>query len=145
MNSENERKRAEDVSDEEEEGGQCRGEHAGRYTTTTGLSELNRNELGKMQGSKEKHKRRRHNQMERTTSERVLGPTITGEPFTVLVRVWNETISNLTLMALGLSAPEILLSVFQICGNTFEAGELGPSTIVSSAAFNIFIIIAVLC
>lgn len=27
--------------------------------------------------------------------------------------VWNETVANLTLMALGSSAPEILLSVIQ--------------------------------
>jgi len=27
--------------------------------------------------------------------------------------VWNETVANLTLMALGSSAPEILLSVLQ--------------------------------
>ncbi|PIO59504.1 hypothetical protein TELCIR_19032 [Teladorsagia circumcincta] len=26
---------------------------------------------------------------------------ITGEPYTILIRVWNETVSNLTLMALG--------------------------------------------
>ncbi|CAI5450514.1 unnamed protein product [Caenorhabditis angaria] len=68
---------------------------------------------------------------------------ITGEHFTVLVRVWNETVSNLTLMALGSSAPEILLSVIEIFGNNFEAGDLGPSTIVGSAAFNLFIIIGV--
>ncbi|KAI6212934.1 CBN-NCX-1 protein [Aphelenchoides besseyi] len=46
-------------------------------------------------------------------------------------------------MALGSSAPEILLSVIEICGNGFEAGDLGPGTIVGSAAFNLFIIIAV--
>ena len=65
----------------------------------------------------------------------------------VNVRIWNETVSNLTLMALGSSAPEILLSVIEICGNKFEAGELGPSTIVGSAAFNLFIItsICVMC
>ncbi|VDM55162.1 unnamed protein product [Angiostrongylus costaricensis] len=67
---------------------------------------------------------------------------ITGEPYTILIRVWNETVSNLTLMALGSSAPEILLSVVEIFGNNFEAGELGPSTIVGSAAFNLFVIIA---
>ncbi|RCN25297.1 hypothetical protein ANCCAN_28992, partial [Ancylostoma caninum] len=39
--------------------------------------------------------------------------------------------------------PEILLSVIEIFGNNFEAGELGPSTIVGSAAFNLFIIIAI--
>uniref|UniRef100_A0A0K0F0L1 Sodium/calcium exchanger 2 (inferred by orthology to a human protein) n=1 Tax=Strongyloides venezuelensis TaxID=75913 RepID=A0A0K0F0L1_STRVS len=66
-----------------------------------------------------------------------------GEPYTVLVRVWNETVSNLTLMALGSSAPEILLSVIEIFANNFEAGDLGPSTIVGSAAFNLFVIIAI--
>ncbi|XP_071079803.1 sodium/calcium exchanger 3-like isoform X1 [Haliotis cracherodii] len=59
----------------------------------------------------------------------------------VNVRIWNETVSNLTLMALGSSAPEILLSIIEICGNKFQAGDLGPSTIVGSAAFNLFVII----
>ncbi|XP_061700400.1 sodium/calcium exchanger 3 isoform X2 [Syngnathoides biaculeatus] len=36
-----------------------------------------------------------------------------GETTTATVRVWNETVSNLTLMALGSSAPEILLSVIE--------------------------------
>ena len=66
-----------------------------------------------------------------------------GQEYTVLVRVWNETVSNLTLMALGSSAPEILLSVIEIFGNNFEAGELGPGTIVGSAAYNLFVIIAI--
>jgi len=57
------------------------------------------------------------------------------------VRIWNETVSNLTLMALGSSAPEILLSVIEVVGNNFEAGDLGPGTIVGSAAFNLFVII----
>uniref|UniRef100_A0A3Q1IS58 Calx-beta domain-containing protein n=1 Tax=Anabas testudineus TaxID=64144 RepID=A0A3Q1IS58_ANATE len=65
-----------------------------------------------------------------------------GETTTATVRIWNETVSNLTLMALGSSAPEILLSVIEVCGHNFEAGALGPSTIVGSAAFNMFIIIA---
>ena len=66
-----------------------------------------------------------------------------GETQTVSVRIWNETVSNLTLMALGSSAPEILLSVIEIIKNKFEAGDLGPSTIVGSAAFNLFIIMAI--
>jgi solute carrier family 8 (sodium/calcium exchanger) len=45
-------------------------------------------------------------------------------------------------MALGSSAPEILLSVIEVCGNGFKAGDLGPNTIVGSAAYNLFIIIA---
>ncbi|MBN3298335.1 NAC1 protein, partial [Amia calva] len=64
-----------------------------------------------------------------------------GETTTTTVRIWNETVSNLTLMALGSSAPEILLSVIEVCGHQFEAGDLGPSTIVGSAAFNLFFII----
>lgn len=64
-----------------------------------------------------------------------------GNKQTVMVRYWNETVSNLTLMALGSSAPEILLSIIEIFGNKFEAGDLGPNTIVGSAAFNLFVII----
>ncbi|XP_030626882.1 sodium/calcium exchanger 1a isoform X2 [Chanos chanos] len=64
-----------------------------------------------------------------------------GEKSTTTVRIWNETVSNLTLMALGSSAPEILLSVVEVCGHNFDAGELGPNTIVGSAAFNMFVII----
>lgn len=47
---------------------------------------------------------------------------VTGEKVTILVRVWNETVSNLTLMALGSSAPEILLSIIEIVGADFKAG-----------------------
>jgi len=59
------------------------------------------------------------------------------------VKVWNGTIANLTLMALGSSAPEILLSIIETVGGNYYAGELGPSTIVGSAAFNLMIITAV--
>ena len=47
---------------------------------------------------------------------------------TVEVRLWNDTVANLTLMALGSSSPEILLSIIEIIGNRFEAGDLGPGT-----------------
>ncbi|CAG0888558.1 unnamed protein product [Darwinula stevensoni] len=66
-----------------------------------------------------------------------------GEKQIIVVRVWNETVANLTLMALGSSAPEILLSIIEVYAKNFEAGELGPGTIVGSAAFNLFIIIAI--
>ncbi|VDM61634.1 unnamed protein product [Angiostrongylus costaricensis] len=59
------------------------------------------------------------------------------------VKVWNPTVANLTLMALGSSAPEILLSIIEIVGSGFRAGELGPGTIVGSAAFNLFCISAI--
>jgi len=49
--------------------------------------------------------------------------------------------ANLTLMALGSSAPEILLSVIETVGSLGGCpGELGPSTIVGSAAFNLLVI-----
>ena len=51
--------------------------------------------------------------------------------------------ANLTLMALGSSAPEILLNVIEVLNLGFNAGALGPSTIVGSAAFNLMVIIAV--
>jgi solute carrier family 8 (sodium/calcium exchanger) len=59
------------------------------------------------------------------------------------VEVWNPTVANLTLMALGSSAPEILLSVIELISNSMHSGQLGPSTIVGSAAFNLLAIIAV--
>jgi solute carrier family 8 (sodium/calcium exchanger) len=59
------------------------------------------------------------------------------------VDVWNPTVANLTLMALGSSAPEILLSCIEIVVNEMHSGSLGPSTIVGSAAFNLLVIIAV--
>lgn len=63
----------------------------------------------------------------------------------VNVRVWNPTVANLTLMALGSSAPEILLSVIETLNHDFksEPGDLGPGTIVGSAAFNLLFITAV--
>jgi len=65
----------------------------------------------------------------------------TGKTQVVIVKVWNETVANLTLMALGSSAPEIMLSVIEIWAKSFHAGDLGPGTIVGSAAFNLFMII----
>lgn len=65
------------------------------------------------------------------------------EPEIIEVRIWSDAVANLTLMALGSSAPEILLSIIEIIGRNFRAGELGPGTIVGSAAFNLFVISAV--
>ncbi|CAK0893594.1 unnamed protein product, partial [Prorocentrum cordatum] len=59
---------------------------------------------------------------------------------TIPVRVWNATVANLTLMALGSSAPEILISVIELVTGDWSAGRLGPSTVVGSAAFNLFVI-----
>lgn len=60
------------------------------------------------------------------------------------VNVWNPTVANLTLMALGSSAPEILLNSIQTIQELDRIpGELGPSTIVGSAAFNFLVITGV--
>ena len=63
----------------------------------------------------------------------------------VQVQVWNATISNLTLMALGSSAPEILLAVIETVSTLEEPAVegLGPSCIVGSAAFNLLVISAI--
>lgn len=48
-----------------------------------------------------------------------------GETTTATVRIWNETVSNLTLMALGSSAPEILLSVIEVSAAPSGGGGAG--------------------
>lgn len=80
--------------------------------------------------------------IEQVTSKkkRIINAT-TGKEITV--KVWNSTVANLTLMALGSSAPEILLNVKEIFEEKFYSGKLGPMTIVGSAAFNLMLIIAV--
>lgn len=78
-----------------------------------------------------------------TTEVKIAKPG-TQEGFEIVhVRIWNDTVANLTLMALGSSTPEILLSIIEVFTNGFKAGELGPGTIVGSAAFNLLVIIAV--
>jgi len=65
------------------------------------------------------------------------------------VRIWNETVANLTLMALGSSAPEILLATIEnmlilIAGETEDVKDsLGVFTIIGSAAFNLLVITSV--
>lgn len=62
------------------------------------------------------------------------------------VLIWNETVANLTLMALGSSAPEILLAVIETAKNlgaTDTEDSLGTFTIIGSAAFNLLIITSI--
>ena len=78
-----------------------------------------------------------------TSSKRIVYKTdeYSGELVKTKVPVWNPTVANLTLMALGSSAPEILLNVIETVSTLgAKPGELGPSTIVGSAAFNFLII-----
>ena len=66
-----------------------------------------------------------------------------GDKQQIEIMTWNATVANLTLMALGSSAPEILLSVIEIVTGRFYSGALGPSTIVGSAAFNMLVILGI--
>ena len=67
-----------------------------------------------------------------------------GTEVVIRTKVWNPTVANLSLMALGSSAPEIMLAVLDTINTLGEVpGEMGPSTIVGSAAFNLFVISAV--
>lgn len=77
-------------------------------------------------------------------SELVQIPDSDGNMIYVEKMFWNPTIANLTLMALGSSAPEIILSVADTMGTLGELpSELGPQAIVGSAAFNLLVISAV--
>jgi len=80
--------------------------------------------------------------IEKVTSwkKRVKDPK-TGKSVTMYV--WNATVANLTLMALGSSAPEILLALIEILSAQMFLGDLGAGTIVGSAAFNLLVISAV--
>lgn len=77
-------------------------------------------------------------------SELVQIPDSDGNMIAIEKMFWNPTIANLTLMALGSSAPEIILSVADTMGTLGEIpSELGPQSIVGSAAFNLLVISAV--
>uniref|UniRef100_A0A7S0WQC5 Calx-beta domain-containing protein n=1 Tax=Chlamydomonas leiostraca TaxID=1034604 RepID=A0A7S0WQC5_9CHLO len=68
----------------------------------------------------------------------------TGEMVELEVPVWNWVVANISLMALGTSAPEILLATVETVMSLGSVpGELGPSCIVGSAAYNFFVISAV--
>jgi solute carrier family 8 (sodium/calcium exchanger) len=81
--------------------------------------------------------------IEKITSSktRVKHPTKPGRMVTI--NVWNDTVANLTLMAFGSSTPEILLSLIELLSKNVFTGKLGASTIVGSAAFNLFVILAI--
>ncbi|VDM38846.1 unnamed protein product [Toxocara canis] len=94
---------------------------------------------GKQPGIEPRKVRLRRSKKNRLVAEELMAP----ESECTEVRIWNPTVANLTLMALGSSAPEILLSIIEIIGNSFKAGDLGPGTIVGSAAFNLLCITAI--
>jgi solute carrier family 8 (sodium/calcium exchanger) len=68
----------------------------------------------------------------------------TGYKVRKTVPVWNPTMANLTLMAFGSSAPEILLNCIETI-KTLDStpSELGIAGIIGSAAFNFLVITGV--
>ena len=72
-----------------------------------------------------------------TSQEKKVTLMVRGEWTSYYVRVWNPTVANLSLMALGSSAPEIMLSVIELFSNG-PAGDLGYSV-------TVFCVCAVLC
>jgi solute carrier family 8 (sodium/calcium exchanger) len=81
--------------------------------------------------------------IEKITSKKVIVNVTeaNGDQIQRKVDFWNATVANLTLMALGSSAPEILLAVVETVTNLGQCpGELGASTIVGSASFNLLVI-----
>lgn len=80
-----------------------------------------------------------------TSQTRSLKATLDdGTKTEIEIMLWNPTVANLTLMALGSSAPEILLACIETVSTLGDIpGELGPSTIVGSAAFNLLVISAI--
>lgn len=61
----------------------------------------------------------------------------------VTVNVWNETLANLTLMAVGFRAPELLLTTAELVRMGMFSGQIGPLAVTGSAAFNLLLIAAV--
>ncbi|XP_013418432.1 sodium/calcium exchanger 2 isoform X2 [Lingula anatina] len=63
------------------------------------------------------------------------------------ILIWNETVANLTLMALGSSAPEILLAIVEgirkLSPTQSIEDSLGVFTIIGSAAFNLLMITSI--
>ena len=82
--------------------------------------------------------------------EKITGTTKTvttvneqGESVTVEELVWNPAVANLTLLALGSSAPEIMMSCIEIMSSEGYFGAIGAPTVVGSASFNLFVSAAI--
>lgn len=56
---------------------------------------------------------------------------------------WNTAVASVTLTALGSSAPQLLLTIVELFSDNFFGDELGPSTVIGSAAFNVFFVLGI--
>jgi len=67
---------------------------------------------------------------------------VTGKPQVIFVKIWNQTVANL-VMALCSSFPIIFIAIIEVVARSFNAGDIGPFTIMGSAAFNLFLAVGV--
>ena len=73
---------------------------------------------------------------------------IKGEDIIVPKAIWTSSIANITLLAFGTSAPEIMLCFMStVVSENDNAGVLGPLTIIGSASFNLLVVggISIIC
>ena len=67
----------------------------------------------------------------------------TGKNQVIIVKIWNQTVANM-FMVLGSSSPLIFLCIIEIFAKGFNAGDLGPSTVIGSSAFHLLIVVGVI-
>jgi solute carrier family 8 (sodium/calcium exchanger) len=67
-----------------------------------------------------------------------------GKSIMIGLSVWNPRIANVTLIALGSSAPEIFMSFINTFVDIDEVpSEFGPMVLIGSATFNMLIVIGI--
>ncbi|XP_076067558.1 sodium/calcium exchanger Calx-like isoform X2 [Oratosquilla oratoria] len=71
-------------------------------------------------------------------SRKVYHTTTNGDkPQVIKVPFWSNTVANLTLVALSCCALEFFVPIIEVLAKNFEAGDLGPFTLIGSAAFKL--------
>ena len=59
------------------------------------------------------------------------------------VKIWNDTISNLTLLSMANSAPEIVMALEETLFSHFRSQRISFYVVIGSAAFNLFVITSI--
>ena len=67
----------------------------------------------------------------------------TGTTTVIIERVFSKNLANILLL-LGSSFPLIFLCIVECLGRGFMSGDLGPSTLLGSSAFNTFVVIGII-
>merc|ERR1712013_401938 len=67
----------------------------------------------------------------------------TGTTTVIIERVFSKNIANIILL-LGSSSPLIILCIVELFGRVFKSGDMGPSTLLGSSAFNTFVVIGIM-